>query len=387
MQRLVWIVDHIAAPLIYLLVAAYALHASITRPYHNWDAIGYVAAAKFFEERDPAALQQFTYRQLRNAVPNAEYEDLAQEADPGSSMRTRFRHAMSTDPAAFEEMLSFYRVRPVYNAFVYLAYKSGIDVVRATHLIPAIAVAIALALLCLAASALLARPFVYVLPLLALWFGVVDLARFSTPDGLSLLAVTVLAVLFLKGRINLLLLASPLAIGVRTDLILFTLPLLLWLFAFRPSVRWRCTISAVVLLMVYAMIVVSAHNPGWSTFFYCSVVERCIHPLSAPPTLHAATYFDALASGSGALMSDPLFEIHLAMVGASGLITLHMLRRSLRPWNSPFFALILVCLSYMLGRFLVLPDQWPRFFTTPYLLTAFSLFGLIGVWLREPQSQ
>lgn len=383
MPAIVRAVDRVAAPALYVVLAACALWVSIVAPFHNWDVIAYIAAAESFEERDPAALQSFAYRELRSAVPDALYEEYAQETDAGDSMRTRYRHAMRTDPAAFGEMLPFYRVRPIYNVLVFVAYKAGIGIELATHLVSGIAVAIAMLLLFAAASTSLARPLVYLLPPLALLFGVLDLARYSTPDGLSLLAVTGLALLFLQRRMDMLLLMMPLAIGVRSDLILFTLPLLLWLFVSGGGARWKPALAALACVLAYLAIVGFAGNQGWSTFFYCSAIERCIHPVSMPPPpLQSDAYFAVLATGARALAADLRFVAYACMVGAFGLIAFLARRRpALHAAMPPFLALVLVCLAYVIARFAILPAEWWRFFTAPYLVTALALLGAASLYL------
>ncbi len=72
------LVERLPAPLLFFLLAAFALTLSAYKPFLNWDMIGYIAAAKSFEERDFEALHSFTYDQLRHSVPDAIYEVLVQ---------------------------------------------------------------------------------------------------------------------------------------------------------------------------------------------------------------------------------------------------------------------------------------------------------------------
>ena len=100
----------LAAPLLYLFVALYALSLCVSRPIHNWDMIGYIAAAKSFETRDPATLHAFTYDSLRRAVTPDEYQALT--TGP-------FRAAVAASPDVLAEQIPFYRIRPLYNGLVY----------------------------------------------------------------------------------------------------------------------------------------------------------------------------------------------------------------------------------------------------------------------------
>ena len=113
------LVKRAAAPVLYLLIAVLALWQSASKPMHNWDMIGYVAAAKSFEESDASALHDFTYRQLRESVTHKKYTSLA------SGKGDLYRETISEDPAAFAEQLPFYRIRPVYTGLIYLSTRRG----------------------------------------------------------------------------------------------------------------------------------------------------------------------------------------------------------------------------------------------------------------------
>jgi hypothetical protein len=67
---------------------------------------------------------------------------------------------------------------------IYLLYKTGVDIILATHLISGLAVVVAIAFLYLMSVSFLSKPFIYTSPPLAVIFGILDLARYSTPDGL-----------------------------------------------------------------------------------------------------------------------------------------------------------------------------------------------------------
>lgn len=382
------LVKRLSAPLLFLLLASYALFLSAYKPFHNWDVIGYIAAAESYEQKDIESLHAFTYGELRSTLPAAEYEDLAQEKGLGQGRGTAYRHVISTDSSAFKEQLPFYQIRPAYTGLIYLLHKAGVDIEFATHLISGIAVATALALLYLLSAPFLARPFIYLLPPLGILFGILDLARFSTPDGLALLAVMFAAYLYLKGLKGLLLAVLPALLCIRTDLILFTLPLLFFLLVFGTSNRWKVALSAAASLVVYFVIANYSGNPGWSTFFYCSTVQRCTHPISMPPTLTARNYFDALSAGTKELVSDTSFIFYLAMVTA--LFWLIRSRAKVTSWaialSSPPAVLAVVSLAYVAGRFLILPAEWNRFFTVPYLVTAFSLFAMTTDYLQSSKS-
>ena len=383
------LVERLAAPLLFLIVAAYALSLSIVQPFHNWDVIGYIAAAKSFEQHDPESVHSFTYAELRSVLPAVQYEDLARESAPGPGHGGPYRHAISTDSSAFGEQLPFYQIRPIYTGLVYLFYKVGMDIELATHLISGIAVAVGLMLLYLMATSFLVKPLIFLLPPLAIAFGVLELPKFSTPDGLAFCAVMAAVYVYLKARTNLLLIALTLMLGIRTDLILFTMPLLLALFALDRKNRRKIAFAALASVAIYLGILAYCKNPGWSTFFYCTMVQRCTHPISNPPTLAVHEYVDALVGGTADLFSDKIFIFYLLVLAAS----LYLIKARAKATS---FAqaiatrpaiLAAVCLAFVGGRFLVLPAEWDRSFSAPYVVSAFAFLHLVSERLNASRSR
>jgi hypothetical protein len=378
---------------LYLAFAGAALWLSIYRPFHNWDVVGYVAAAKSFEQSDTAALQAFTYAELRAVLPAEVYEDIAREKNLGAGRGALYRRTVNTNPAAFAEQLPYYKIRPLYVSLIYLFYKAGVDIEFATHLISGIAVALALLVLYLTAIPRLNITLACLLPLLAWMFGVFDLARFSTPDGLAFFAVLLIAYLLSRRRIDWLCLALPVALCVRTDLMLFTAPLLLALFVTERKCRIQIALSGAASLVAYVGILTHYHHPGWATLFYFNVIERCIYPLSNPPTLTLQDYFTALANGTTALLADKAFLAYLALIALAACL----LRKP--TLTSVPAILLLASFVHIVCRFLVLPFMWERFFTAPYTISALALFWLIrdarskadqprasGVTLSDPEN-
>ena len=284
---------YISSIAILFSLAASSLALSVYKPYHNWDMIAYIAAAKSFEEGDLESLHSFTYDQLRHSVTDAEYEEMTTGSD--------YKHAINTDSSALNEQLPFYKIRPVYTGFIYLLYKTGVNIGFATHIISGVAIVVAVAILYLISISFLARPLIFAVPLLAIIFGILDLARLSTPDGLGFLACILSVYFYLKKYNTLLLIVLPIMIGIRTDLILFTAPLLFFVFVFEKSYRFEVVLSIFISVAIYIGIITYFKNPGWSTTFYFSLVKLLTHPISIPPTLTAQNYFYALFYGNSNL--------------------------------------------------------------------------------------
>ena len=358
----------LAAPLLYLFVALYALSLCLSRPIHNWDMIGYIAAAKSFETSDPAALHAFTYDSLRRAVTPDEYQALT--TGP-------FRAAVAASPDVLAEQIPFYRIRPLYNGLVYGLYRAGVDIGFATHLLAGLGVALALLLLFPAATSLLARPFLFALPPLAMIFGAFEVARLSTPDGLAYLAFVLAALLVVRRRFRGLYVLAPLCLGLRTDLILFTLPLLLLIAARERAQRRAALVAAVASVAAYVAIAVIWKAPGWATLLRFTFVSSDTHPLTAGGGVTAGQYAVILKEGLKSLLYKKPFLLYLLAAGYSLWLMLAGggLRNALR---SPSATLALAAMAFVAAHFLLFPVAWIRFFAAPQLVGALALLGLVS---------
>ena len=364
--------------LLFFLVTAYALSVSIYRPNLNWDMIMYIAAAKAFEESDINALHAFTYNRLKQSLSAEEYKRL---------VKGSYRQTISTDPTAFAEQQPFYQIRPMYTGAVFLLYKAGMDIRLATHLISGVAVAVGMILLYLLSISSLAEPYPYVVPLLALFFGIDELAAYSTPDGMAFLAIILSAYLYLRQRIGILLMVLPLMLCIRTDLILFTTPLLLAVFILERDFRKGVAVSFILSVLVYVAVGAYWNNPGWSTIFYFTLVHILSHPISMPPTLTPQHYITALFNGSRGLLDNGGFLLYL-------LIALVYLFRTVKrasqnslssALGSSSVLLFFVCAIFIVSHFVLFPVAWNRFFIGPYMLSAVMLLVMLQDELLFPR--
>jgi hypothetical protein len=371
-------IGRLLAPLLFFLLAASSLTICIYKPIHNWDMIGYIAAAKSFELRNVELLQKFTYEQLRNAVSNAEYDNMAQEKGSG------YLHSVSTDPSAFQEQLPFYQNRPVYTGLIYLLYKTGVSIASATYLISGFAIAAAIAILFLLSALFLAKPFSYSFPLIMTIFGVLDLARYSTPDGLAFLTIMASVYLFLNRRIALLLVLLPMMIGIRTDLILYTTPLLLFIFLFDKKNRWKVTLSTIASFILYFGIWAYWGRLSWSTVFYFALVQHLAHPITMPPTLTTQEYFGALLNGLKNLVIDKSFVLYVLVAAYSLYFIESRVKKAsaVNEFKTPSTVLAIVSMFFIGSHFILFPFASDRYFSAFYIIGAFSLLVMITNYIR-----
>lgn len=360
------------APAYYLAFGLALLVSSQLRPYYNWDLIAYVAAAKRIDTSDPVQIHRFAYEELRRSVPPGTYTQRVSGNE--------YQAAVSSDPQVLAEQLRFYRFRPIYVWAVYGLYRGGLDIVFASHLVSGIAVVLGVGLLYALGRRRLARPFLYALPILAVALGLLQIARLSTPDALAFLGVVAAAYLFLEMRPGLVVLA-PALIAVRTDLILFTLPLLLYLLL-RTGGRRRVAVALAIVVAVFLTwyLPVRYGNPGWLTTFYFWFMERS-HVLagaSVSPTLDQ--YLWALVRGIWQAANDGAFVLHIVIAGWT--LALIRARGMFEGWDrlldSRPAALALICIGYVAAHFVLYPEPVARFFVAEYTLTTLVLFAFLS---------
>jgi hypothetical protein len=366
---------------IFIILAIFALYSSVINPYHNWDMIGYMAAAKSYEERDINSLHTFTYQMLEKSVTPAEY--LALTRDDG------YRTAISTDTSAFQEQLPFYQIRPLYTAMIYLLYKVGVNIALATYLISGIAAALGILLLYLIAKTCLSDLLSCILAGSLVLFKAFDLARYSTPDGLAFLGIILSVYLYVRKKGKALICLLPILLAIRTDLVLFTIPMLVVLYMHGITQKWETVISALFSIAVYWGIGAFTGNPGWATTFYFTMVEYLAHPISQPPTLTTGIYFHSLMKGLKHLIKNPRFMLYLATVFGSILLSVKFLRN--KPVReilaSPAAGLLLVSCFYIGSHFVIFPVSWDRFFTTTYITSGFACLWIINDFIKNSFSE
>ncbi|MBA2619826.1 MAG: hypothetical protein H0U87_01350 [Acidobacteria bacterium] len=371
------LIERLAAPLLFLLLAAFCLFQSVRKPEYNWDMIAYIACANSFEQHNAESLHWSAFQETRNAVPAAKYAELVDET--GDS----YRHSVSSNAAAFGEQLPNYRTRLIYTSLIYLLNKAGANIVFATHLISGLAVGAAIGLLYFMSAAFLAKPLIYAVPPLALIFEVRQVTVLSTPDGLAFLAIIASIYLYLKSRVTLLLIVLPIIIGVRTDLILFTIPLLFFIFLFDNKNRWKAALSAIISIAVYIGLGAYFGYVGWSVIFYHSFIELSAHQISAPPTLTASQYFNILFRGSIIMFFNKAFSVYaLLTVYSFYLIRSRVMKTSAALKSFPA-VLTYVCFIYVAVHFALFPSDWERYFTASYMVGSFAFLMLINDRLNE----
>lgn len=353
------------APLIlFLILGILAVVISVTRPMHNWDMVVYAAAAKSFEENDINRIHSFVYSRLRQSVPDDEYRALA--APEGSDPDSVYRNIIRSDPEAMAEQLPLFQIRPLYTGIIYIMYKLGVNIYLATHLISGLAVLAGITLLYFISRSTLPTYMTYLVPFGAAAAGVLSLAKYSTPDGLAFFAVLISVYLMTRRKTAFLLVILPLITAVRTDLIIYILPLCMILLAGGWQSKAGICASGLVSIAAYILINTWYSNPGWSTTFHSEFMEVSAYPLSSDTTVSFSDYLRILSREAGNLLLHKKFLLYLPVSAASLILIFCGAGR--KALAGPLPAAALASILYVAIHFLVFPDAHERFFAAQYII-------------------
>jgi hypothetical protein len=354
----------------YVVCSVVLLAFSFYRPYHNWDMIVYAACARSFVVHDRETLHVSTYRKLEQSVPAATYRALT-SGD--------YRRTVSEDAEAFAQQLAFYQIRILYNALVFVLATMGVNVFAATHLVSALSAIAGLWIVLLTFRPYTSAYLLFLLPPFAVAFGLLDVAKYSTPDGLAFLAVCSMAYCLVRGRRGILVLL-PLSVLVRTDLILLALIVAAYLvFVAR---QWRLAAMASVALAVagYILVNVSYGHYGLSVTYYMTFVEAVAYPADVPVGFGFQDYLAVLKGSAGEVLMNVAFLLFI-------VVSVSIAARVISGWRMPDMrdatvkGLMFVFVSsfvYVIVHLVAFPEIEERFFVGQYVLSLAVLFWLLG---------
>lgn len=344
---------------------------ALIKPFYNWDMIGYVACVKNFETHDPDILHKWVYDELKKSVPERDYNRL---------VTGHFREPMSKNPKVFAQQLPFYQIRPLYNFSVYFFTKLGLNAFFATHLISAISVLLGLWLIYFSFKPYINNYLLFLLPILGGRLILLDIARFSTPDGLAFLFIIMATYSVLKKHWSIFLLL-PASILVRTDLLIYALLMLACLFVSYKN--WRIPVVTVFIMCVTLYFAINKFygSYGWSSVFSYTFIHKYVEPANVIHKVTFSDYFSVWFAKKYEILLDIPFFIYIIVMFYSAFMCikkygLRVLSEITKPENI-ILSISLISFGYVVIHVILFPVVWPRFFAGQYLLGTLGLFFLL----------
>ena len=151
----------------------------------------------------------------------------------------------------------------------------------------------------------------------------------------------------------------------------------------------KVALSMFVCIFLYISIGFYWSNPGWSTIFYFTLVQKFTHPLSDAPALTLSEYGYTLLKGIWGLRDNSTFLLYVLFSVYSIYLVINQakIRKALSSvLNHPYTLLTIVGAIFVASHFILFPVAWDRFFVGPYLISSFSLLVILTECLKLKNS-
>jgi hypothetical protein len=263
----------------------------ILKPFHNWDMIGYTAAAYHADGFRGKDLSDRTYSAIKDEVTPEKFAYLTQS--------DHYKKTVFENPSSLEQQIPFYSIRVIYVRLVQSLGRMGMAYPRATYVLAAVFSAASVVVL----SVLFAKLGVTIaaLPVVVFISSFVAIARNSTPDSLAcFLSLLALHGALSAGRPTVYLIAALLP-AARTDFVILSVLLMCFTFSRNRSASIGVLVSAV---LVYVMINHFTGNYGWLVITNFSLVFHP-YPASMPISTDLLAYLRPYAWAAARIVEHP----------------------------------------------------------------------------------
>jgi hypothetical protein len=331
-----------------------------SKPAHNWDMIGYVAAAHQYDGVQGEDLRQATFNEIKAEVTPNEYLELT-GADPRTADDQTYPKTVAENPVALEQSIRFYSVRPFYIWLTRtFAHNLGTSYARATYTISAIFAASSVLVLYLIFFPLTWLEII-LFPAIIFSSGFGFLAKFSTPDALAG-AVSLAALLALSRQSYWTCLSAVVLPLVRPDYVLLSLLLGIYVTLFLSKKLGVATLvtSGLTCLAAYHF----GQGYGWLTQFNVHFFKYSPFPADMIISHQIGQYLSAYYACIRDFIQSALF---IPIVATGALIW------EIYPKHKNIFHAFLISLGFFALFLLVFPDFNRRYFTWFIALTFMTL--------------
>ena len=343
-------------PLVYVTLLSMASHHLYKTPLYRMDSIQYMGNALLMENTDITRIHEQVYAEVDRSIPEPERANVIGQQIGAPPDQNRSRELRSHDAHRFAEFLPLFAIRPLYNQLLYLAYKSGIGLLRSTILISATSYFLLGVLLflwmCKRSRLLLAAIFS---SLLMLSPPVLTLGRENISDALAtLVAFAALYLTFEKKTLTAglsLLLAS---IYFRTDFVVLAGPVLMLCWMQRRTTFWQTAVLCALAVGSVFTINYCAGDYGIKMLYYRNFIGTPTAPGELTVLFSSRDYISGV--GNGVRVAASGFFIPFLLLGLAGVLR--------APRSTGLF---LVALAYAVLHFAVLPNWQERWFVLFYL--------------------
>ena len=339
------------------------LYFSYSFPQNKWDLLGHLGGAVHFSTSDPVEIHNRTYSIARDTLAAEAYSELLN----GNEVR----EVWAEDASAFYQVLPFYEPRVLVTYPTYLALMSGINPINYMRLQSSVAAAFGVLLFSLIFARYANIQVAILFPVLILVAGVLDVARFEGADAFAFFGYALVAYLFDRRSIWVLVVLALLPL-TRSDMVIYCLPVLFYCLLLYKGWRVKTVLATAVCLGVYFWVNHAFDNYGWVIQFYVALIEYQTHPADVELSFSVAEYLTATLQGVRKLIYNHQFQAFLLALFVVCCALLNRVRaigavQIVKIPEESMLILGLLAGIFVFAHFVVFPLMHTRYFAAQYL--------------------
>ncbi|MFK7861169.1 MAG: hypothetical protein AB8B64_20295 [Granulosicoccus sp.] len=346
---------------VYTLAACLALALmSYLMPLNSWDLLGHLGSAFALDRGETdMSLMALSYAEAALHMDKGSFDELVS----GNAERL----VWSSDPESFRQLLPFYAPRILVTGPAFLANEAGVSPLLTMRAMSSFWAAAALLIGAVAFKSLLPKHTWLVVPLIGLFSGLLEVARFEGADALACFTFVTFCFFYINGSrwALLLIVVMPLT---RSDTVIMSCLATVVCFLTIPRARVTTVAAGLLAAVVYFSVNSYFENYGWAKQFYVVNIQYLTHPADANVTVTLGNYISALLNGLITLIYDKTF-IGFLIVALLILIfaTTGIIRSTAKAWLGRSDQILRIyCLSLLSTLFLIL-----HYFAFPHVLTRY----------------
>ncbi len=307
-------IKYLLNPFYFLCILSVGFYA-YEKPYYNWDALPYMGVVLSYENDNPKFIHDTVYKIAKQQTPSAIYYQLIDSSN-------NYRKKMKENAVDFYNEFPFYVIKPLYTGMIYLFYKSGFSLLKATIVPSVIAYILIGILLFIWLKTYLQFYFAFIASLLIMLSApLLNILRSSSSDCLAtFLLLASLYYIIERKSLLIAFLFLLLSVFARLDNIIpcfFILSLL----AFTDKWKEKIPLKKYLLMLLiltgsYFLITSNALRYGWSLLYYPSFAQHLNISHEAAAVFSIKDYFILFYSHiiSSFFFSDFILFMLLALI-------------------------------------------------------------------------
>ena len=350
--------DSVFKNIIVATVISLTFFLGYINPSHNWDMIGYVASAFHMDGLSGQELLDATYDLVEKEVSEGMFVSLIQGD---------FRSVVYKDHTSLEQLLPFYTPRVLYIGSMMFLGELGVSYAESSYLVSSIFAAASVFVV-----ALILKQFsvsIYLLPFVVVFSGLINLARYSTPDAMACFFALTAFYMLISGRLYYLVIAAILPL-VRTDFVI--LSLLFSICGVFSQRKLAALMSGFVAILFYLAINREMGNYGWFTIFNFTLIDMNPYPKDMEISIYWKDYLRPYISTAWSVFN----HLH----GLVFLIALTLWLTAKKKISSEMFVedrALWICFIFVVLHLLAFPAYMDRFFTFSVIICLIYIFSKV----------